>query len=66
MALCSTYSMHCTFNNIYLTFSLNSCFPHIVNLACDAMITSLAGMDSMQDSIEQLRSVVQHVSVTVL
>jgi hypothetical protein len=42
--------------------SLNSCFPHIVNLTCKAMLMSMSGFDPEQDVIRKLQSTIQTVS----
>jgi hypothetical protein len=42
------------------------CFPHIVNLACKAIVGRAAGMDPDLDSIKTLQGVIQHVSILLV
>lgn len=67
LALTSVYGVYNIFDNITfnLIFPSNSCFPHIVNLACKAMINNVTGLVPEQDSIKNLRGVIQNVSVWV-
>ena len=37
------------------------CFPHIVNLACKAMLKAVAKLD-YDDSLKKLRDIIHHVS----
>lgn len=47
---------------ISLTIVFCSCFPHIVNLACKAMLSRMSGMVSDEDCIGKLRTIIHHVS----
>ncbi len=56
----SEYSIYYTFVNINLIFSLNNCFPHIVNLACKAMLSVI---ENEEDCIKKLRDIINKVSL---
>jgi len=59
------YSIYNIFININLIFSLNSCFSHIVNLACKAMLNAWSGTEFDTDPIRKLRGVIQRVSIFI-
>jgi hypothetical protein len=52
-------------NSIFTNFFFFSCFPHIINLACKAMLDTWSGIEFNQDSIRKLRKVIQSVSVLI-
>lgn len=37
--------------SIYLSFSFQSCFPHIVNLACKAVLRALTNLDYAREPV---------------
>ena len=46
-------------------FPFNSCFPHIINLACKAMISEMSGLIPQEDSIKRLKTVIHDVSLEI-
>ena len=62
LAHSSVYGMYDTFININLIIFIYSCFPHIVNLACKAMLNTWSGIEFERDPIRKLRGVIQSVS----
>jgi hypothetical protein len=51
------------FSYFTLTLVFYSCFPHIVNLACKAMLSSMSGLLPDEDLIVKLRTIIHYVSV---
>jgi len=47
---------------ILVNFTWISCFPHIVNLACKAMLNNMSELDSNQDLIGKLHRIIRHIS----
>ena len=62
-ALHSAYSMYITVISTWSNFPFNSCFPHIINLACKAMVVKMGGLIPEEDSIKKLRAVIHDVSL---
>lgn len=48
---------------ISLTIVFYSCFPHIVNLACKAMLSYMSGLLSNEDPLRKLQTIIHSVSV---
>jgi hypothetical protein len=59
----SVYSVYYINVNIDTNIFLNSCFPHIVNLACKAMLATWSRIEFERDPIRKLRGVIQSVSI---
>ncbi len=64
-ALHSAYGMYNTLIRTWSNFPFNSCFPHIINLACKAMVNEMSGLIPEEDSIKRLRAVIHDVSLEI-
>jgi hypothetical protein len=62
LALNSIYGIFNIFIRYLSNYISNSCFPHIVNLACKAMLNNISGLDLEDDIIKKLQGVINGVS----
>jgi len=64
-ALHSAYGVYNTLIRAWSNFPFHSCFPHIINLACKAMVSEMGGIIPEEDSIKRLRTVIHDVSLEI-